>query len=104
MLSQSLYLGRHSKVIVMSSPDSWETLTVAEYIWSSRGSRPWGEVLPVQCVDCSALRTYDVDDKKGIYVATCTEDGCSSVLEFKKREGDVVLKGVEGNWLKRKRQ
>lgn len=100
ILSQSIYLGRHSKVVVMTTAPASPRVEVTEYKWSSRSVRPWGEDLPVQCNTCKALftmRTTTMPD--GGIVARCTQK-CGNSILFAPPTDKVVLKGVQGTWMK----
>lgn len=102
VLSQSVYLGRHSKLIVMSTNVQTGDVHVAEYKWCSKSVRPWGEELPVQCKNCKAiyaLKTTTIPN--GGIVAKCTENCGYSVTFNVPDSHHKRLKGVDGIWLKR---
>ncbi|KAI0819175.1 hypothetical protein BC628DRAFT_1342390 [Trametes gibbosa] len=62
VVAQSMYLGRHSRVIMLFTLDNGRTLQVSKFIWLNCGTRPWGEPLPMQCKGCKARRTYNVKE------------------------------------------
>ncbi len=115
VLSQSGILARHSKItaITCRSSSGHPTLSVSEYIWTDPSTRPWGDVIPMQCHLCHALYTIRAIQEKyppdhqlagretGEKAKVCSTIGCG-YREKVDRPTDkhVILPAPRGNWMK----
>ncbi|KAI0735634.1 hypothetical protein C8Q76DRAFT_690230 [Earliella scabrosa] len=110
LLGSSLYLARHTPVIVLTRSSAERTaredvvsLTVTQYLWSHPTIRPWGSALPLQCPTCGGLSSFKcTQGPGGATVSTCLVPGCMYKRTYEKPATVNFLKGGEGGrWMTR---
>ena len=103
ILNSSVYIARHSSVVVMSYPFRKPIplasgyLHIDEYAWTHPSIRPWGQELPLQCPSCGALASLRARSTGGGRIdARCSRDACGNALHFLQPEDWRTIKGGEG--------
>ncbi|KAI0356812.1 hypothetical protein OH77DRAFT_1423029 [Trametes cingulata] len=103
LLSLSANLGRHTKVLVMSSdPTGPSRSTTAVYSWSHPTIRPWGELIDAQCGLCKRLFCLKAarSPDGSAYITTCRTAKCEYRKVTHRPPGTQTLNPAEGTWLK----
>ena len=104
-------LGAHTDLLCFESMRKTEGrqagAVMTRYVWSHPGLKPFGNLLPTQCLDCWGLQTWDVVKKtKDIILLRCKAKACAYTLDFRRPSalqfvsGKFVDDGRHGQWLK----
>ena len=98
LLTSSLYLARHSSVVVMGFASrkpiqrSPGYLQIDHYTWTHKTIRPWGSDMPLQCSTCGSLASLQARTTNGgVVEAKCSRSACGHSLRFEQPHEWVPL-------------
>lgn len=104
LLSCSLYLGRHTPVVIMRRAVPRDSdvhrLIIEELKWSHVALRPWGDEIPIQCPLCGALGSLKCKQAgSGVTESFCSVPGCRyKVVHTKPDHWKTIRSGEGGQW------
>ena len=100
ILASSIYLGRHSRLIVFTRDDLEKAhLTMYEYTWTHHRIRPNGDDLGRQCPDCGALHSMETKTLNNVIVAMCSNPACKYKSEHHRPKNAKMVSHREAGQL-----